>query len=203
MARKQTTDELFRKRFRDGRKRRDWSQADVSKLLLDRGVHIPVTAVAKIEAGTRTVRIDELAAIADLFEVSTELLLGRGAGIEDDAVYNLRVVKQTARRVGSTVRQLVDELDDDCAEAARYTFEDREDFDRTWKRVVSGFKEALGDLLFLEMYADDVNGPVGVDDVTPEQRAADKAARNKAVGAMRDSFRRAVDDGGHGLVSDK
>ena len=63
----------FRERLRSERVRRDWSQSDVAKMLSDKGIDgIYPTTIAKIEAGDRAVRIDELLAIADLFEVSLD-----------------------------------------------------------------------------------------------------------------------------------
>ena len=38
------------------------------------------TTIAKIEAGSRSVRINEAVGIADLFEVSLDTLLGRKSG---------------------------------------------------------------------------------------------------------------------------
>ena len=65
------------------RERRGWSQADMSKLLAEKKIGISTTAVAKLEAGTREVKIDEAAAIADTFGVSLDNLLGRTGGQSD------------------------------------------------------------------------------------------------------------------------
>ena len=47
------------------------------------------TTVAKIEAGSRSVRINEAVAIADLFGVSLDSLLGRKPGTQRDLHYAL------------------------------------------------------------------------------------------------------------------
>ncbi len=126
MAIKRRTDDYFRKRFKIERERRKWSQADVAELLKGKGVHVPVTAIAKVEAGTRTVRIDEAVAIADLFEVSLDSLLGRGAGLEDDLAYSLRALREVVQRIYSQVRPLTMELIEARDEAINYAFSGRE-----------------------------------------------------------------------------
>jgi transcriptional regulator with XRE-family HTH domain len=62
---------------REERKRRDWSQSQLEKMLAEKGIHLHWTTIAKIEKGERSVRIDEAAAIADLFDMSVDALLGR------------------------------------------------------------------------------------------------------------------------------
>ena len=54
--------------------------------------------IAKIEAGDRTVRIDEATAIADLFGLSLDALLGR-KGMEDDRSHALSVLADEAQAV--------------------------------------------------------------------------------------------------------
>jgi hypothetical protein len=55
----------------------------MAKMLADRGVKpMHPTTVAKIEAGDRSVRINEAIEIADLFEVSMDALLGRTTGVK-------------------------------------------------------------------------------------------------------------------------
>ncbi len=76
--------------MRTEREHRKWSPAHLAKLLSDNGVEqIYPTTVAKIEAGERKVRINEATVIADLFGVSLDSLLGRGAGLDNDLVYTL------------------------------------------------------------------------------------------------------------------
>lgn len=68
----------FRKSVRLERERRGWSQSYMAKLLTDRGIDsIYPTTVAKIESGDREVKLDEAAALADLFGGSLDWLLGR------------------------------------------------------------------------------------------------------------------------------
>lgn len=67
----------FSKALKDLRKSRDWSQSQLEKMLAEKGIHLHWTTIAKIEKGERSVRIDEAAAIADLFDTSVDALLGR------------------------------------------------------------------------------------------------------------------------------
>ena len=49
----------------------------IATLLSDKGFAIFPTTVAKIESRGRAARIDELVAVADLFGISVDALLGR------------------------------------------------------------------------------------------------------------------------------
>jgi transcriptional regulator with XRE-family HTH domain len=77
MAKKKWIENHFSEALKEQRKRRDWSQSQLEKMLADKGVHLHWTTIAKIEKGERSVRIDEAAAIADLFDMSVDALLGR------------------------------------------------------------------------------------------------------------------------------
>jgi len=74
MAIQTAVEARFRKRVKKQRDRRGWSQADVAKMLGDKGIKgIYPTTVAKIESGERAVRIDEATALADLFETRLDV----------------------------------------------------------------------------------------------------------------------------------
>src|SRR5690348_16512400 len=89
----------FRGRVKKQRDRRGWSQADMAKMLGDKGIKgIYPSTIAKIESGERAVRIDEAAALADLFEVSLDALLGRKQHSQADELTDLlRLLRDTAR----------------------------------------------------------------------------------------------------------
>jgi transcriptional regulator with XRE-family HTH domain len=71
-------DELFGKRVKEERDRMGWTQAQIAKMLCDIGIRpMHGTTVAKIEAGDRSVRINEAMGFADLFEIPVESLVGR------------------------------------------------------------------------------------------------------------------------------
>src|SRR6185295_9933260 len=118
MAVQSAVEARFRRRVKKQRDRRDWSQADVSKMLGDKGVKgIYPTTIAKIESGERAVRIDEAAALADLFDVSLDVLLGRKQNSQDDELtYLLRLLRDTARdssqQVGATMETIREQLEE-------------------------------------------------------------------------------------------
>jgi transcriptional regulator with XRE-family HTH domain len=71
-------DSDFRKNIRTERESRKWSQARVAKLLSDKGIDsIFTTTIAKIELGERPAKLNEAAALADVFGVSLDALIGR------------------------------------------------------------------------------------------------------------------------------
>ena len=91
MGRQSLAETQFRVRVRRERERRDWSQAELAKMLMHKGIHsMYPTTVAKIESGERSVRIDEATALADIFDVSVDALLGRSASFERDRLYAVR-----------------------------------------------------------------------------------------------------------------
>lgn len=69
----------FGRRLRYERERRGWTQADVAKRLAERGITLHPTAIAKIEQRDsrrpRVIRLDEAAAIADIFGLSVNDML--------------------------------------------------------------------------------------------------------------------------------
>ena len=141
MGRRRQTEDYFRKRVKDEREHRDWSQAQMAKLLSDNGVPMmhPNT-IAKIEGGDRAVRIDEAAAIADLFEVSLDSLLGRKAGLEDELTYRLRALRDTAAKHLLEVGVIANAVEERLSGVLQLEFEGREDIESRGKRAV----DALG-----------------------------------------------------------
>lgn len=112
MGSQKWTDEHFGKRVKAEREYRGWSQADMAKLLSDKGIHpMHPTTVAKIEAGDRSVRINEAVGIADLFEVSLDSLLGRKPGAQQDELqYVLRLLRGTARQSSQQVEAIMETI---------------------------------------------------------------------------------------------
>ncbi|MGO9154344.1 helix-turn-helix transcriptional regulator [Mycobacterium sp.] len=128
------------KRERD---RNDWSQADLSKLLQRRGLeHIYPTTVAKIESGERAVRIDEAAALADLFGVSVDALLGRG--IRHDLAYILRAVLDTARRSAEQAAAIDDALSASLVDLDALDFKGRDELEEEILRAQHAIREVHG-----------------------------------------------------------
>jgi transcriptional regulator with XRE-family HTH domain len=111
MGRQSPLETGFRERIKQQRDIRGWSQADLSKLLQRRGLeHIYPTTVAKIESGERAVRIDEAAALADLFDVSIDALLGRDIRHGSNLAYTLRAVLSVARQSAQKTIAIADAL---------------------------------------------------------------------------------------------
>lgn len=118
MGRQKWTDERFGKWVRTLRDSRGWSQAEMAKMLSDKGIQpMHPTTVAKIETGDRSVRINEAVGIADLFEVSLDSLLGRATVTEGgDLAYRLGTLVSSAHEsylmVGPVMRTIQEPLDE-------------------------------------------------------------------------------------------
>jgi transcriptional regulator with XRE-family HTH domain len=100
-----SVEKRLRERVSAERSRRNWSQAELSKRLRAKGLrHIIPSTVAKIETGARAVRAVEVNALADLFGVTVDNLLGRSpAG--GDLVW-------TASQLTGLARDSVTHMDD-------------------------------------------------------------------------------------------
>lgn len=113
MGRQGRVGDQFRRRLKSERERRDWSQADMANLLSEKGIAVHPTTIAKIEAGDRAVRVDELNAIADLFGTSVDALLGRSPAGSDLVWFASRLLslaRNTAESVGNVSESIADEL---------------------------------------------------------------------------------------------
>lgn len=110
------------KRFRERvyaertRRGREWSQAELAKRLQAKGLrHMLPSTVAKIEIGERAVRIDEASALADLFAMSVDELLGRSAAGGDlvwTASRLTNMARQNVEHMGDLADLIGSELDD-------------------------------------------------------------------------------------------
>jgi transcriptional regulator with XRE-family HTH domain len=78
VAATRSSTERLRQRIRDERERRGWSQHALGAKL---SVHS--TAITRIEQGSRAIQVDELIALADIFGLSVDALLGRNPGTSD------------------------------------------------------------------------------------------------------------------------
>ncbi len=106
--------------MRDERKRRGWSQEELAERLTKKGVEVHTSTIAKIESTRqpRAVRLAEAAAIAGLFDVSLDALLGRSVAAEKDAVYAFEALLHTARQAAWQTSSIEDSLRDRLAELA-------------------------------------------------------------------------------------
>lgn len=120
MGKQKWTEDRFSKCLRDERESRGWSQARLAELLSDNGTPMHHTTVAKIEKGDRSVRIDEAAAIADLFDVSLDRLLGRSAAPRADEDYTRRRLTNTVVQAAALVSGVTDSLRDGASDLAAF-----------------------------------------------------------------------------------
>ena len=89
------------------RKQRRWSQPLMARELTAQGVRgLHASSIAKIEAGDRSVRINEAVAYADVFGVPLNTLLGRASEApEDNLTLSLRAIRDTCARTALQVYQ--------------------------------------------------------------------------------------------------
>ena len=133
MGKQSSVETRFRESVKRGRGDRDWSRADLSKRLQDMGCeHIYPSTVAKIESGERAVRIDEATAIAELFDVSLDILLGRSVKAKADEHYTLRALIDTSAQAAWQVSAIRDSLRNGATELSTFA-----PTDAATKRLVS------------------------------------------------------------------
>jgi transcriptional regulator with XRE-family HTH domain len=129
MGNRKWTEDHFAKRLRAEREHRGWSQAEMAKMLSDRGISMHWTTIAKIEKNDRSVRIDEAAGIADLFDTSVDALLGRKVRPGNDLAYILRAVLNTARQSAEQTAAIADALGDNLVDLDALEFNGREELE--------------------------------------------------------------------------
>lgn len=105
MASQGVVGDHFRQRLRDERERRGWTQRNLSDMLEARGVYVHHTAIAKVEAGDRGVRLDMVCAVADIFGVSVDALLGR-SGRSGDLAWLASKLTSNAQKIATEVEML-------------------------------------------------------------------------------------------------
>lgn len=78
----------------------------MSDMLSEKGIApMHPTTLAKIEAGTRSVRINEAVGIADLLEVSLDSLLGRQLPDDTTLMFAMTTLQIYVREVGEKITQ--------------------------------------------------------------------------------------------------
>lgn len=116
MATSKWADKRFGKVLKEHREHRGWTQPQMAEKLTEHGVQpMHDTTVAKIEAGTRSVRINEAVAIADLLGVPLDALLGRRSSRDDETALGwaaIHELRDTAKYRATTVRRMRVELSD-------------------------------------------------------------------------------------------
>jgi transcriptional regulator with XRE-family HTH domain len=142
MSRRELIRDRFRQRVRDERESRDWSQAALAdKLSTDKRPMHPTT-VAKIEAGTRSVSIDEAARIADLFEMSIDSLVGRQVGMKGDLAHALHALHAVVSKSAWDLTGMHASIDERLTDIADFEFEGREELEVDGARAIAALSEA-------------------------------------------------------------
>lgn len=113
----------FRCNVKAERERRQWSQAGLAGMLADRGYPMHWTTIAKIEAGDRSVRVDEAGVFADLFGVSVDTMIGR-TGSDTDMVWAIGKLSSSAHKIISELASLEGRLFDDLGDVVHYAERD-------------------------------------------------------------------------------
>lgn len=99
MASQKWTDKEFGKKLKAEREHREWTQPELAANLRNSGIQtMHPTTIAKIEAGTRSVRINEAIAFADAFDVSIDALLGRQEPDDSTLTYAMENASSFATR---------------------------------------------------------------------------------------------------------
>ncbi len=121
MAISKWVDQRFGQELKRRREERGWTQPQMADLLSERGI-APMhgTTIAKIEAGIRSVRINEAVGIANLLDVSLDILLGRQQYDDTTLTFALATVMgyatdcqrqiEQAQGTAADIGDMVDEL---------------------------------------------------------------------------------------------
>lgn len=116
MGIREQVDADFGQRVRAERERRGWTQDELAQRLSDRGLTAWPSTIAKLEAAQpRAVRLAELVALADQFEMSIDALVGRVAPV-DARTFVLQRMAEVADAVATTLVECAEEARD----AAKY-----------------------------------------------------------------------------------
>jgi transcriptional regulator with XRE-family HTH domain len=107
----------FRQRITRERNKRNWSQAEVAKRLTAMGIdNVHLSTVSKIEGGDRDIKLDEAAAMAELYGVSLDALLGRKPKNQREVRYLLDALTDAVflsrTELHRAAKTLQDRLDD-------------------------------------------------------------------------------------------
>lgn len=143
------TERYFAKRLRTERDRRGWTQAELAERL---GVGMHWTTIAKIEKGTRSVRIDEAALIADIFETSVDAMLGRKVQRADDVDYALGALLETAQQSSMQVAGIRNSLAERFTELNALELDGIEELREVAGKVDHAFRVVADGLARIALY---------------------------------------------------
>jgi hypothetical protein len=138
-----------------------------------RGVPMHWTTVAKIEKGTRSVRIDEAAEIAGLFGVSLDSLLGRETDANADLAMALRTFLDAVREALQQISTTAGTLHSRITDLGRFEFDGRALLQDGALQAIAGLMGGLSALVELSWY----DLPASAADVAPLKAAIDREGR--------------------------
>ncbi len=108
---------VFRQRLRQAREGRGLTQKQLADLLCERGVQVRADTIAKTERGERKATLDEVSAIADVFEVSVDTLLGHARAKQTkDREFLVSALTEAAIDLTLQARSLSETLKDALAD---------------------------------------------------------------------------------------
>ncbi len=137
----------FPARLRKEREKAGLSQTQLAEKLNEMGIAGNGSTIAKTESGDRGVKIDELSALADIFNVSVDTLLGRRTPLQDDLLHGIRNVIDTAKQGRAQINLVRGMFVDRLRDIDGVTFNGRQDMDANAVAAVEGLTaayEALG-----------------------------------------------------------
>lgn len=117
MASQKWADDQLGKRIRELREHKGWSQPQLAEKLSARRTPMHATTIAKIEAGTRSVRINEAVALAETFGITVDGLLGRSTPDKSALIFELAGLWGDARNVANWIKKARDQTFEIVAQA--------------------------------------------------------------------------------------
>jgi transcriptional regulator with XRE-family HTH domain len=118
MGIREDTAEQVRKRLHAERENKKMTMAELAQALTAKGIRSYATTIAKIEAGDRAVRVDELVAMAEIFDVPVDSLLGQQGRPDWKLAWVLRGAEDAAHSALGDIRTHQRALAGFCEEVA-------------------------------------------------------------------------------------
>ncbi len=146
MGLRERTESYFGTRVRDERERRRWSQEELAKRMKAKGIDgVYASTIAKLESEKkpRAVRLAEAIAIADVFDVSIDTLLGRKGRQESDLAYTLRGLFDTAGESSRQVAGIADTLSERLVDLSVFEFEGCDTLKSEGNKALAALQVAL------------------------------------------------------------
>lgn len=176
MGLRERVDTYFGTRVRQQRERHGWSQEELAKKLTDKGIPTYASTIAKIESDKkpRAARLGEAVAIADLFDVSVDSLLGRHTGLGSDLAFALRCLRDIASRSAADVVATFNVLNTIYLDVAAFEFEGETEIGGEVVRAATGLADAFNALLKVAAFKRPSGTPARRHEPSPGPSMAEK-----------------------------